>query len=200
MTSITHLTVHASNVSAARSYYTALGLDALVHVAESTAASSGFRGFTVSLITAQPADVQALFDAALAAGASALQPVKKTLWGAGGVVQAPDGTIWKIATSAKKDTADPRPEFEKVILLLGVDDFGRSKQFYVDRDFPVGKSFGSYLEFDLADSPIGIGLYKRKALAKDSGIDPSGTGSHRVTIGTDNGTFVDPDGFDWAVE
>jgi hypothetical protein len=40
---------------------------------------------------------------ALAAGAAPLKPVAKSLWGYGGVVRAPDGTIWKVATSSKKD-------------------------------------------------------------------------------------------------
>ena len=33
-----------------------------------------------------------------------LKSAAKSFWGYGGVVRAPDGTIWKVATSAKKDT------------------------------------------------------------------------------------------------
>jgi len=40
------------------------------------------------------------------AAATPMKPVTKSFWGYGGVVRAPDGTIWKVATSAKKDT-DP---------------------------------------------------------------------------------------------
>jgi hypothetical protein len=37
-------------------------------------------------------------------GATPLKPVAKSFWGYGGVVQAPDGAIWTVATSSKKDT------------------------------------------------------------------------------------------------
>lgn len=48
--------------------------------------------------------VDGLIGTALEAGATPLKHVKKSLWGYGGVVRAPDGTIWKVATSSKKDT------------------------------------------------------------------------------------------------
>src|SRR5260370_821914 len=35
------------------------------------------------------------------------------------------------------------------------------------------------------------------ALAKDAGVAPEGTGSHRLMIGGDAGSFTDPDGFGW---
>jgi hypothetical protein len=31
----------------------------------------------------------------------------------------------------------------------------------------------------------------------DPGVAPDGTGSHRLTIGSDAGPFTDPDGFAW---
>jgi hypothetical protein len=34
-------------------------------------------------------------------------------------------------------------------------------------------------------------------LAKDAGVFPEGTGSHRIVIGSDAGLFTDPDGFAW---
>ena len=71
------------------------------------APTSGFRGFTLSLKVSQPADVNMLVDTAVDAGATTIKPVAKSFWGCGGVVQAPDGTIWKIATSAKKDPHSP---------------------------------------------------------------------------------------------
>jgi hypothetical protein len=37
----------------------------------------------------------------------------------------------------------------------------------------------------------------RRALAKDAGVSPEGTGSHRIVIGSDTGPFTDPDGFAW---
>ena len=33
--------------------------------------------------------------------------------------------------------------------------------------------------------------------AKDAGVDPEGSGSHRITIRSDAGPFTDPDGFAW---
>ena len=42
----------------------------------------------------------------------------------------------------------------------------------------------------------GISPDMRGALAKDAGVPPEGTGSHRIAIGGDAGSFTDPDGFD----
>lgn len=145
----------------------------------------------------QPSTVSSLIDSAIAAGATALKPVEKSLWGVGGVVQAPDGAIWKVATSAKKDTGPATRDFDNLVLLLAAEDVGASKKFYLNRGLAVGKSFGSYVEFATPGSPVGLGLYKRAALAKDAGVPPEGSGSHRITINGDAGAFTDPDGFDW---
>ena len=99
----------------------------------------------------QPATVNGLIDAALDAGATSLKPAAKSLWGYGGVVQAPDGTIWKVATSAKKDTGPATRQIDEIVLLLGVADVAASKRFYVDRGLAVAKSFGrKYVEFATA--------------------------------------------------
>jgi hypothetical protein len=34
-------------------------------------------------------------------------------------------------------------------------------------------------------------------LAKDAGVSPDGSGSHRIVIGSEAGSFTDPDGFAW---
>jgi hypothetical protein len=44
---------------------------------------------------------------------------------------------------------------------------------------------------------VKLALYSRRALSKDAGVFPDGTGSHRLTIGGDAGSFTDPDGFAW---
>ena len=44
---------------------------------------------------------------------------------------------------------------------------------------------------------VTLGLYGRRALAKDAGVDQDGSGSHRLVIGGDGGAFTDPDGFVW---
>jgi uncharacterized glyoxalase superfamily protein PhnB len=199
MTSINHITLETPDPTAAERFYKdAFGLETQVSVVSGDTPSSGFRGFTVSLIVAQPSTVSALYDSAIAAGATSLKPVNKSLWGVGAVVQAPDGAIWKIATSAKKDSGPATREIDTVIVLLGAEDVGASKAVYAERGFTVGKSFGSYVEFATPGSPIGLGLYKRKALAKDAGVPEAGTGAHRITLTSDAGAFTDPDGFTWA--
>ena len=169
-----------------------------VQVRASDAPTSGFRGFTLSLVVSQPGNVDLFVQSALDAGATVLKPVKKSFWGYGGVVQAPDGTVWKVASSSKKDTGPATREIEDLVLLLGVEDVKATKQFYVDRGLAVGKSFGSkYVEFDTAKPGLKLALYGRRAAAKDAGVPPDGSGSHRIAVQGDAGTFTDPDGFAW---
>jgi hypothetical protein len=200
MASIESVTLEVTDAAAAgRFYAVAFGLGPQVRVQASQAPTAGFRGFTLSLTVSQPATVSGLIDAALEAGATPLKPAAKSFWGYGGVVQAPDGTIWKVATSAKKDTGPATRQIDEIVLLLGVADVAASKRFYVDRGLAVAKSFGRrYVQFDTPSSPVKFGLYGRHALAKDAGVPPGGTGSHRLVIGSDAGAFTDPDGFAWA--
>ena len=199
ITAIDSITLDAADPEAAQRFYAdAFGLTTQVRTRRSDAASTGFRGYTMSLVTSQPANVRALFDAAVAAGATVLKPLAKSLWGFGGLVQAPDGAIWNLATSEKKDTAPASKEFEHIVLLLGVEDVSASKRFYGDRGLAIAKSFGSYVDFATPSSPIGLGLYKRRALAKTAGVSEEGSGSHRLQVNSDAGSFTDPDGFEWG--
>ena len=84
MTAIQTLTIEAPDPAASGAFYEALGLADLVHVAPTTAASEGFRGFVLGLVTSQPAMVDALAAAALTAGGTPLARVKRSLWGYGG--------------------------------------------------------------------------------------------------------------------
>jgi hypothetical protein len=199
MTSIDSITLEVADPAAAGRFYdTAFGLGDRLRVHGSETPTSGFRGFTLSITVSQPATVNGFVDAALDAGATSLKPVTKSLWGYGGVVRAPDGTIWKVATSAKKDTGPATRQIDDVVLLLGVADVAASKQFYVERGVAVEKSFGRmYVQFAAPPSAVKFGLYRRKALAKDAGVAPEGTGSHRITIAGASGAFTDPDGFTW---
>ena len=199
MTSIDSLTLEVPDPSTAERFYTAaFGLDDQLALRRSDAPTSGFRGFTVSLVVSQPANVDGLITTALAAGAAPLKPVAKSLWGYGGVVVAPDGTIWKVSTSSKKDTGGATRQIDDIVVLLGVADVKATKRFYIERGLTVKRSFGGrYVEFDTPSSPITLALYGRRALAKDAGVSPEGTGSHRVVIGSDAGSFTDPDGFAW---
>ncbi len=197
MTTIESVTLEVPDPTAANAFYAAaFGLGTELRLRASEAPTSGFRGFTLSLVVAQPNTVDGFISAALDAGATPLKPVKKSLWGYGGVVQAPDGTIWKVATSSKKNTGPATRQIDEIVLLLGVADVPATKRFYVDRGLEVGRSFArAYVEF--ATTQVKLGLYKRPALAKDAGVSPEGTGSHRIVIGSDIGPFTDPDGFAW---
>lgn len=199
MASIDHITLDTSDPAAAELFYKeAFGLSTQVRLHEAAPPTSGFRGFTVSLLVAQPSDADALLQAALGAGATSLKPASKSMWGYGGVVQSPDGSIWKVATSKKKDTGPVSHDIERIVLLVGVDDVSASKRFYADCGFSVGKSFGPmYAEFEMDSSPIKLALNRHKALAKDAGVPAEGCGSHRLMIVGDVGALSDPDGFTW---
>ncbi|WP_318217006.1 glyoxalase [Streptomyces sp. SCL15-6] len=189
----------ADTTAAARFYDAAFALDpSQVRLRGSDAPTTGFRGFTLSLVVSQPGNVDALLAAARDAGATVLKPAAKSLWGYGGVVQAPDGTIWQLATSAKKDSGPVTRDVDEIVLLLGVEDVKTCKQFYVGQGFAVGKSFGGkYVEFASGAGTVKLSLYKRRALAKVAGVPADGTGSHRIVLSCATGPFTDPDGFVW---
>jgi catechol 2,3-dioxygenase-like lactoylglutathione lyase family enzyme len=197
--SLASITLEVADVEAAARFYRDFGVDAYVRLRASEADSTGFRGFTLALTVSGPATVDGFVGAAVDAGATVLKPAAKSLWGYGGVVKAPDGTIWKIATSAKKDTGPATREIDEFVLLIGVEDIKATKQFYVGRGMSVGKSFGSkYVEFASGESgSVKLALYKRPALAKDLGVPVDGGGSHRIVLGGGADTFTDPDGFAW---
>ncbi|MDT0613259.1 VOC family protein [Streptomyces lancefieldiae] len=200
MNSIDSVTLEVADPTAAARFYSgAFGLDpSRVRVRSCEAPTTGFRGFTLSLVVSQPGNVDALFAAALDAGATVLKPASKSLWGYGGVVRAPDGTIWQIATSARKDTGPVTRDVDELVLLLGVEDVRASKQFYVEQGLTVGKSFGGkYVEFATAPGTVRLSLYKRRALAKVAGVPADGTGSHRLVLSGATDPFSDPDGFAW---
>ncbi|WP_345694820.1 glyoxalase [Kitasatospora terrestris] len=196
--SLASVTLDVDDLETARRFYREFGVDAYVRLRASEAPSTGFRGFTLALTVSGPATVDGFVAAAVAGGATVLKPAAKSLWGYGGVVQAPDGTIWKIATSAKKDTGPATREIDEVVLLLGVEDVKATRQFYVGRGLAVAKSFGGkYTEFATGGGPVKLALYKRRALAKDLGVPADGTGSHRIALGSGADAFTDPDGFAW---
>ena len=200
MTSIDHVTLEVDDPTAAERFYiAAFGLGPEVRLRASEAPTAGFRGFTLSLLVSQPATVDALVHSALDAGATSLKPAQKQFWGGySGVVQAPDGTIWKVATASKKNSGPAAREIDEIALLLGVADFAASKRFYLERGLTVAKSFArTYAEFAAPSKLVKLGLYKRRALAKDAGVPVTGTGSHRLVIGSDAGPFTDPDEFAW---
>jgi uncharacterized glyoxalase superfamily protein PhnB len=197
MVEIENIILQASDTAAAEHLVTALGLADRIAVRASAEPSTGFRGFTVSLVVAQPSDVDALIDAAVGAGATVVKPATKSLWGYGGAVHDVDGTVWTFASSSKKDKGPTTRTVEELVVQLGVSDVAASKQFYLDHGVPVAKSYGrKYVELDTA--PVKVSLLKRTLAAKNAGVPPDGSGSHRLVIGSDAGTFTDPDGYVWA--
>ncbi|MFQ6332105.1 glyoxalase [Nocardia sp. CWNU-33] len=179
-------------------YAAAFGLGDKLKFRASQAPTTGFRGFMLSLVVSQPSGVDSLVSTALEVGFTTLKPAKKSFWGYGGVLQAPDGTIWKITTSQKKNTGPTTRDIDDFVLLLGVEDVKASKQFYIDHGLTVAKSFGSkYVEFATPGSTVTLAMYPRRAAAKDAGVSPEGTDSHRIVIGGTAGSFTDPDGFVW---
>ena len=88
MTSIDHVTLEVADTKAAAKFYADAFGDKRVQVAKGDSASSGFRGYTLSVV-AQPSTVRSFTDSAVAAGATVITPVASSLWGYGGIVQAP---------------------------------------------------------------------------------------------------------------
>ncbi|MFA1542549.1 glyoxalase [Actinomadura monticuli] len=203
MISFETITLEVADPASAEAFYEALGLAAHVRVrapgepAAVSGGSAGSGGFALSLVASQPGNVDALIGAALGAGATTLKPAAKTFWGYGGVVRAPDGTVCKVASSKKKDSAPAAPEFDQIALLLGVADVKASKRFYAGRGLAVAKSFGGkYAEFETS-SAVTLALYPRRALAKDTGAAEEGAGSPRLVLAGGGAPFTDPDGFAW---
>ena len=199
MTSIESVTLEVPGPAAAEAFCTAaFGLGDKVRLRASQAPATGFRGFMLSLVVSQPSTVDSLIGTALASGATTLKPAAKGFWGYGGVVQDPGGAIWKVATSPKKDTGPATREADGFVLLPGTENVKAARQFYLDRGLAAAKSFGSkYVEFDTPSSPVRLALYSRRAAAKDAGVSPDGTSSHRIVISSDTGPFTGPDGFAW---
>jgi uncharacterized glyoxalase superfamily protein PhnB len=197
---IDSLTLEVSDPDASRRFYeTALGVASHVHARAASTPSTGFRGFSISLVVGQPSTVDSLLETALAGGAKTLKPAKKGLWGYGAVVQDADDVIWKLATSAKKDKGPATREIDDLVLLIGATDLGATKRFYVEHGLPVKRSFpGRYVEFDAPPGGIKLALYPGRAgLAKDAGVSPDGSGPHGIAVNSKAGQFSDPDGFTW---
>jgi hypothetical protein len=199
-TAISSLTLEVPDPDSSQRFYdTALGVGSQVRARTADTPATGFRGFTISLVVAQPSTVDSLLETALANGAKAVKPAKKGMWGYGAVVQDGDGVIWKLATSAKKDKGPATREIDDLVLLIGASDLGASKRFYVERGLSVKRSFpGRYVEFEAPPGGIKLALYPgRGGLAKDAGVSPDGDGPHGITVNSSAGQFSDPDGFDW---
>src|SRR5262249_49767371 len=161
MTSIESITLEVPEPTTASSFYAAFAEVPHLQLRAGQAPTSGFRGFTLSLVMSRRAAVDGVMDTALKAGATVLKPAAKAFWGGySGVVRAPDGTVWKIATAAKKDAGPPSQRIDEMVLLLGVANVAATKRFYLDHGLSVAKSFGSkYVEFATRPGAVKLGLY-----------------------------------------
>ena len=197
MPGISSVVLTASDPAATDALLTAWGIADRIGTRAGDVSPEGFRGYTLSLVVSQPSTVDSLVQLALDNGATEVKPVAKSFWGYGGAIAAPDGSIWTLASSSKKDKGPANLDIDDVVLLLGVDDVKATKKFYVEQGLKVGKSFGGkYVEFE-SSAPIKFGLNSRKLLAKNAGVDIEGSGEHGIAIVGDIGSFTDPDGFVW---
>ena len=199
-TAITLLNLDVADPAASQHFYeAALGVGSQVRGRTADTPTTGFRGFTISLVVGQPSTVDSLLETSLARGAKTLKAAAKGLWGYGAVVQDADGVIWKLATSAKKDKGPATRAIDDLVLLIGAADLRASKRFYVERGLSVKRSFpGRYVEFDAPAGGIKLALYPGRAgLAKDAGVSPEGDGPHGIAVSSGAGRFSDPDGFVW---
>lgn len=197
MTRITQLLLECDDPEpAARFYAEALGLGDRIRTRGTDEPSTGFRGATVSLIVPDPGVVDGLLASGIAAGARTEKPAKRNLFGYGGTLQSPDGTVVTVATSSKKPTGAVPGTIDELVLQLGVTAVVESKEFYVAHGTEVAHSYGrKYASFATGD--ISLALLTRSGLAKAAGVDPEGSGSHRLAIVGDLGELTDPDGFRW---
>src|SRR5258708_37494847 len=77
---ITSVTLDVPDPDAAGAFYrSAFGLGSQLRLRVSQAPTTGFRGFTLSLVVSQPSTVDALVGAAIDAGATTIKPAKKEI-------------------------------------------------------------------------------------------------------------------------
>lgn len=199
MTAIHHLTLETPDAPTAEAFLRAtFGPDLPVRARTTDAPSTGFRGFVIGVDLPSPTAVDAVVTRALAAGATTVKAAEPQPWGGySGVLRAPDGTLWKVATAASEGGGSTAPTIDRVVLLLGVADLAASAQGYADRGFVIAKSYGPYVELDPEGGAVTVGLYERAGLAAELGVSAEGSGSPRLAIGGEGEAFVDLDGFAW---
>ncbi len=164
--------------------------EALAKDAGVAANSSGFRAFTLSYIVEHGEHVDAIMDRAQRAGAKIEKPARRAFWGGySGYFSDPDGYLWKVGSTKRprrgsEGAAQRQPvKPSETAVTLGVEDFKSVKEFYGEGlGCPIDKSFGSFATFKLGDDSSTLGLYKRKALAKDAGVSEDGTGFRGFTL------------------
>jgi uncharacterized protein len=155
--------------------------------------TNGFRGVMLSYIVEKVEHVDQLAARARRAHARVLREPHGAFWGYSAHLQDPDGHIWKVAASPapkirRRSDADGAVTQEviapkEIAVTLAADDFKSSRQFYSDAlDFKIDKSFPGFASFVLGTGEPSLSLYKRKALAKDAGVEPAGAGFSGVRL------------------
>jgi uncharacterized protein len=165
--------------------------EALAEDAGIAADGSGFRAFTLSYIVERGEHVDLVMARAVEAGAKIGKPARRAFWGGySGYFSDPDGYLWKVGSTKRprrgSEGAAQQPtavQPRETAVTLGVEDFKRVKEFYSEGlGCPIDKSFGSFASFKLGDGSSTLGLYKRRALAKDAGVNADGNGFRGFTL------------------
>lgn len=197
MTTIEQIQIRADDTEQAMTFYSSVfGEDFPVVAIPGGVRPGGFDGFALSALTAQPGDVDLVIAHAANSGAKVLKPAKKSLWGYGGTLSAPDGTIIHVASETKKDSSPALRNIIALVLQLGVADVPASKNFYIELGLDLSKSYGKrYAEF--ATQNVSVILNRRSDAAKQAGVPDVAPQTHRLVVCSDAGSFTDPDGNEW---
>src|SRR5437763_374440 len=158
--------------------------DALAHRAGMSPESSGFRGFTLSYIVADPSGVDDMLARLVAAGGQVAKEPRLAFWGYSAHVADPSGHLWKIASPKRRPllgrnrtagSPDPVPA-QELALTIGVADIKRSRRFYEDGlGNPTKKAYSKFVSFD-GDGAPDLSMYNWDALADDANVPPEGNG------------------------
>ena len=153
--------------------------------------SSGFRGFTLSYIVEEAHQVDEVLARAVRSGGDLSKPPRNAMWGYSAYVTAPDGCLWKIASSKRRpligrnrragsSEGDAKRE---IALTVGVADMKRARQFYKDGlGCPVKKDYSKFVSFGGDDGTPDLAMYTWDALAADAGVPATGSGFRGFSI------------------
>jgi hypothetical protein len=199
MASIESVTLDVADLTAANRFYTgAFGLGTQVRLRASEAPTTGFRGFTLSLTVSQPATVNGLIGAALDAGATSLKPAAKSFGATAASYEPRTGLSGRSRRRRRRTPARPPGRSTRSCSCWEPRTWPRASGSTLTAAWPWRRALAaSTSSSPLRRVPSSWALYGRRAAAKDAGVSPEGTGSHRLMVGSDAGPFTDPDGFAW---
>jgi catechol 2,3-dioxygenase-like lactoylglutathione lyase family enzyme len=163
----------------------------------------GFRGFTLSYIVEEAADVDGMLTRLVHAGGEIAKPPRFAFWGYSAHVKDPSGHLWKLASPKRRpligrkrsEAGVPAPvEAQELALTIGVADMKRAKQFYKDGlGNPTKKDYSKFVSFDGGDGTPDLAMYKWDALADDADVPAAGNGfrGFRLSHVADSAASVD---------